>query len=314
MAEKETIIVNPKVESEETIFPSLGLSNFEKQMKAFNSYSALQKFRNETGVSPAFDFNTLGAYTAGNLLDLQNYGTSKFSVDFNGKITCVGLAAGSQKITGVLDPTANQDAATKKYVDDNENTGLWEIDGTETQLKTADEIDMRSKKIINLTDPASDQDGATKKYVDDNITSPYMGFNVNGSQVWEENGSPYTVDLPTFTCGFEPSRIVIRGQVFKGAIADSQPPYWIGNNYNQFYYMEAMWDGTNYAGISCYEYNTHLKRITDGFLAYERSSYHRSLLSVKSISSTGFILKLYLQHLESYGYTCYWRFDVIAYK
>ena len=119
MAEEETIIVNPKVESEETIFPSLGLSNFEKQMKAFNSYSALQKFRNETGVSPAFDYNTLGAYTAGNLLDLQNYGTSKFSVDFNGKITCVGLAAGSQKITGVLDPTADQDAATKKYVDDN---------------------------------------------------------------------------------------------------------------------------------------------------------------------------------------------------
>ena len=170
MAEEKTIIVNPKVESEETIFPSLGLSNFEKQMKAFNSYSALQKFRNETGVSPAFDLNTLGTYTTGNLLDLQNYGTSKFSVDYAGKITCVGLAAGSQKITGVLDPTADQDAATKKYVDDNENTGLWEIDGTETQLKTADEIDMRSKKIINLTDPTANQDGATKKYVDDNAS------------------------------------------------------------------------------------------------------------------------------------------------
>jgi hypothetical protein len=44
---------------------------------------------------------------------------------------------------------------------------LWEIDGTETQLKTADEIDMRSKKIINVTDPAANQDAATKKYVDD---------------------------------------------------------------------------------------------------------------------------------------------------
>jgi len=79
---------------------------------------------------------------------------------FAGKITCVGLAAGSQKITGVLDPTANQDAATKKYVDD--NAGLWEVDGTETQLKTADEIDMRSKKIINLTDPTGNQEAATK--------------------------------------------------------------------------------------------------------------------------------------------------------
>jgi len=101
MAEKETktIIVNPKVESEETIFPSLGLSNFEKQMKAFNSYSALNKFRDERGISPAFNYDTLGAYTAGNLLDLKNYGTSKFSVDFAGKITCVGIDAG----TGITD-------------------------------------------------------------------------------------------------------------------------------------------------------------------------------------------------------------------
>ena len=108
MAEKETktIIVNPKVESEETIFPTLGLSNFEKQMKAFNSYSALNKFRNETGVSPAFDYNTLGTYTSGNLLDLKNYGTSKFSVDFAGKVT-------------IATPTTDFHAATKKYVDDN---------------------------------------------------------------------------------------------------------------------------------------------------------------------------------------------------
>ncbi len=44
---------------------------------------------------------------------------------------------------------------------------LWEIDGTETQLRTADEIDMQSKKIINVTNPITNQDAATKKYVDD---------------------------------------------------------------------------------------------------------------------------------------------------
>ena len=125
MAEEEkveTIIVNPQVEREETIFPTLGLSNFEKQMKAFNSYSALQKFRNETGVSPAFDYNTLGEYTTGNLFDFKNKGTSKISADYTGKLTCVGLAAGSEKITGVKDPTADQDVATKKYVDDNSSS------------------------------------------------------------------------------------------------------------------------------------------------------------------------------------------------
>jgi len=45
---------------------------------------------------------------------------------------------------------------------------LWEIDGSETQLKIADEIDMQSKKIINVTDPTANQDASTKKYVDDN--------------------------------------------------------------------------------------------------------------------------------------------------
>jgi len=101
---RETIIVNPVSENKETIFPTLGLSKFEKQMKAFNSYSALTKFRNETGISPAFDYNTLGEYTTGNLLDLKNYGASKFSVDCNGTIDL----AGSSRVAG--------DPATDGYV------------------------------------------------------------------------------------------------------------------------------------------------------------------------------------------------------
>jgi len=50
-------------------------------------------------------------------------------------------------------------------------SSLWEVDGTETQLKVADEIDMQTKKIINAVDPTSNQDVATKKYVDDNISN-----------------------------------------------------------------------------------------------------------------------------------------------
>lgn len=43
---------------------------------------------------------------------------------------------------------------------------LWEVDGTETQLATADEIDMQSKNIINLLDPTAAQHAATKNYID----------------------------------------------------------------------------------------------------------------------------------------------------
>lgn len=43
-----------------------------------------------------------------------------------------------------------------------EDASLWEVDGTETQLKDADEVDMQTKKIINVTDPAAAQDAATK--------------------------------------------------------------------------------------------------------------------------------------------------------
>ena len=50
-------------------------------------------------------------------------------------------------------------------------TSKWEVDGTETQLIIADEMDMQSKKIINLTDPTANQDAATKKYVDDTTTT-----------------------------------------------------------------------------------------------------------------------------------------------
>lgn len=66
-------------------------------------------------------------------------------------------------------PVNSLDIVNKSYCDTNAgDAAIWEIDGTETQLIIADEIDMQSKKIINLLDPTNNQDAATKKYVDDN--------------------------------------------------------------------------------------------------------------------------------------------------
>ena len=52
-------------------------------------------------------------------------------------------------LAGNSDTALPTEKAVKTYVDNNAGTTLWEVDGTETQLITADEIDMQSKSILN---------------------------------------------------------------------------------------------------------------------------------------------------------------------
>jgi hypothetical protein len=73
-------------------------------------------------IQPTGDYKPLvvkaAATQTANLFEAQlNAGTVRASIDPNGKVTGYGLDASSQTITNVLDPTNNQDAATKAYAD-----------------------------------------------------------------------------------------------------------------------------------------------------------------------------------------------------
>jgi hypothetical protein len=71
------------------------------------------------------------------------------------------LAMSTNKITGVGNPTANQDAATKVYVDNADALNLLKSGGTMTGA-----IAMSTNKITGLGDPTNAQDASTKNYTD----------------------------------------------------------------------------------------------------------------------------------------------------
>ena len=71
------------------------------------------------------------------------------------------IAMGTNKITGMGDPTANQDAATKVYVDTQRDTRLALSGGTMTGA-----ISMGANKITATYTPSANSDLTTKTYVD----------------------------------------------------------------------------------------------------------------------------------------------------
>lgn len=71
------------------------------------------------------------------------------------------IAMGTNKITGLGNPTANQDAATKAYVDTADALNLAKSGGTMSGA-----IAMGTNKITGMGDPTNAQDAATKNYID----------------------------------------------------------------------------------------------------------------------------------------------------
>jgi hypothetical protein len=82
------------------------------------------------------------------------------------------IAMGTNKITGMGDPTSAQDAATKTYVDTADALKLNLTGGT---LSGA--LAMGTSKITGMGDPTNAQDAATKTYVD---TADALKLNLTG--------------------------------------------------------------------------------------------------------------------------------------
>ena len=109
--------------------------------------------------------------------DLSDY------VEKDGSVAMTGnLNMGVKKIVNLAAPTANTDAATKKYVDDKPggSDGDFKRDGS--RFMTGN-LNMGGFKIANLSTPSNNNDAATKKYVDDNSGSGSAGgdFKSDGS-------------------------------------------------------------------------------------------------------------------------------------
>ena len=91
----------------------------------------------------------------------KQYSDSRF-LDRNGSRTMIGnLSMNNNKIIKVGTPTANDDVATKKYVDDKSSGSL-----TSTRLTVDSNIDMKNTyRITNLSTPLDGKEPPTKDYV-----------------------------------------------------------------------------------------------------------------------------------------------------
>ena len=94
----------------------------------------------------------------GNLLD-------NIKLDKSGGTLTGDLDLDGNKITGVGEPTENEDAATKGYADRFANhLNTTKIDKTGDTMTGS--LNMGQEKITNLGEPTENRDAATKKYVD----------------------------------------------------------------------------------------------------------------------------------------------------
>ena len=88
-----------------------------------------------------------------------------------------------KKLTNVVTPSDNTDAATKKYVDDNSGGSP-----TTTRLTVDSDIDMKNRyRITNLNPPLDLKDPATKDYVDNTFLDRDGSYPMKGNLNMDNN-------------------------------------------------------------------------------------------------------------------------------
>ena len=107
----------------------------------------------------------------------KQYSDSRF-LDRNGSRTMIcNLSMNNNKIIKVGTPSANDDVATKKYVDDKSSGSL-----TSTRLTVDSNIDMKnSYRITNLSTPLDGKEPPTKDYVDNTFLDRDGSYPMKGN-------------------------------------------------------------------------------------------------------------------------------------
>lgn len=135
-----------------------------------NGSDAATKTYVDTAISGLIDsapgtLDTLNELAAA-LGDDPNFASS-VTTSLAGKLATAGgtmsgaIAMGTNKITGLGDPTSAQDAATKTYVDTQRDTRLATAGGT-----MSGNINMANHYVTNLPSPVNNGDATSKSYVD----------------------------------------------------------------------------------------------------------------------------------------------------
>lgn len=135
----------------------MGNNNIKNVKNPRNNKDASNKSYVDTQITNALNAVNI---THASKQDLAGYVVKDGSTTMTGN-----LKMGNKKITGLAKPTANTDAATKKYVDD--NSGGSSGSTTSSRLTVDSNIDMKDNyRILNLKAPNDGDEPATKQYTD----------------------------------------------------------------------------------------------------------------------------------------------------